>query len=50
MEVFIDGAGWCVGIIVLVVLFRPIFGSKEEFWNCVTYWFTPDIFSFFKYL
>ena len=48
MEVLVTGAGWSVGIIVLVLLFKPIFGNKEEFWECVSYWFTPDFFSFFK--
>ena len=48
MEVLVTGAGWSVGIIVLVLLFKPIFDNKEEFWECVSYWFTPDFFSFFK--
>jgi len=48
METLSNGAGWCVGIIILVLFFKPIFGNKEEFWECVSFWFTPDLFSFFK--
>jgi hypothetical protein len=25
-----------------------MFGSWEEFWDCVIYWFKPDIFSWFQ--
>ena len=40
------------GVGVLALLFKPFFGCKEEFFDCVKFWFTPDIFSLFtgKYL
>ena len=34
-----------VGIIVLVLLFRPFFGNAQGFFDCITFWFTPDILS-----
>ncbi len=36
------------GLITLRVLFAPIFGSKEEFTECVKFWLTPDIVSLFR--
>jgi len=40
-------AGLVAGVGVMVLLFKPLFGDKEEFIECVKFWFTPDIFSFF---
>lgn len=36
------------GVGVMVLLFKPIFGDKQEFYDCVKFWFTPDIFSIFS--
>lgn len=36
------------GVGVMVLLFKPLFGDKEEFFDCIKFWFTPDIFSFFS--
>jgi hypothetical protein len=35
------------GTAVLVLLFRPFFGDKDGFFECIKFWFTPDIFSLF---
>ena len=35
------------GVGVMALLFKPLFGDKEEFIDCVKFWFTPDIFSLF---
>lgn len=40
--------GIIAGIAVLVLLFKPFFGDMSGFWECVRYWFTPDIFSLFR--
>ena len=37
--------GVLAGIGVMVLLFKPLFGDKEGFFDCVKFWFTPDIFS-----
>lgn len=37
-----------VAALVLMVLFRPIFGSKEGFYECLKYWLKPDIISWFR--
>ena len=39
--------GVLAGIGVMVLLFKPLFGDKEGFIDCVKFWFTPDIFSIF---
>ncbi len=33
---------------VLVLLFKPVFGNKSEFFRCLRYYFTPDIISLFR--
>lgn len=40
--------GVLAGVGVMVLLFKSLFGDKEEFYDCVKFWFTPDIFSFFS--
>jgi hypothetical protein len=40
--------GVIAGIVVLVLLFKPVFGDASSFWECVRFWFTPDIFSMFR--
>ena len=40
--------GCIVGITVLFLLFKPMFGSADEFFSCVKYWLTPDIISLFR--
>lgn len=36
------------GCLALVALYRIIFNDKEEFIECIKFWFTPDIFSLFQ--
>lgn len=33
---------------VLFLLFKPIFGDADGFWECVRFWFTPNIVSWFQ--
>ena len=33
------------GLGVMVLLFKPIFGNADEFFDCIKFWFTPEIFS-----
>ncbi len=40
--------GIVVGILVLAVLFKPFFGDFSAFFECVRFWFTPDLFSMFR--
>ena len=40
--------GCLIGVVVLVLLFKPIFGGLDEFLQCVKFWFTPDIISLFR--
>ena len=35
------------GVGLLALLFKPFFGCKEEFIDCIKFWFTPDIISLF---
>jgi hypothetical protein len=37
-----------VGIVILALLFKPFFETKDRFIECVKYWFTPDVISIFK--
>lgn len=37
-----------VALIVAAVTWKPFFGDLENFSECVTYWFTPDAWSFFN--
>lgn len=36
------------GVGIMVLLFQPLFGDKEGFFDCVKFWITPDIFSLFS--
>ena len=36
------------GVGAMVLLFKPLFGDKEGFFDCVKFWITPDIFSLFS--
>jgi hypothetical protein len=36
------------GILVLWLLFEPIFGDMDGFWECVKFDFIPDIISLFR--
>ena len=40
--------GAIVGVAVAVLLFKPIFGDKEEFFRCIKFWLTPDFVSMFR--
>jgi hypothetical protein len=40
--------GGVAGIGVLALLFKPIFGSLDEFLRCIKFWFTPDMISMFR--
>ena len=35
------------GLGVLVLLFKPFFGNADGFFECIKFWFTPEIFSLF---
>lgn len=37
-----------VGLITAALLFRPFFETREEFYDCVRFWFTPDFISMFR--
>ncbi len=36
------------GVVTLALLFKPFFGDKDHFFECVRFWFTPDLFSLFR--
>lgn len=40
--------GVVTGISVLVLLFKFFFGDVNGFWECIRFWFTPDILSLFR--
>lgn len=40
--------GIITGLITLAILFRPFFNDKEDFIECVKFWFTPNILSAFR--
>lgn len=44
MEVF----GVLAGIVSAYFLYKIIFSGKEDFFDCVKFWFTPDIISLFR--
>lgn len=48
MDSFGTLAGVISGLATMALLFKPFFGSFEEFGECIRYWFTPDIFSWFS--
>jgi len=37
-----------VGAAVAYCLFKPCFGDRDGFLNCVKFWLTPDIVSMFR--
>ncbi len=47
METVAAVSGLVATVIVMAVLFKPLFGDWEEFVECIKFWFTPDIFSLF---
>lgn len=48
MEILAIVLAVIVGIAVAALLFKPFFGNAEEFFRCVKFYFTPDVFSFFR--
>jgi hypothetical protein len=36
------------GVGVLALLFKPFFGDRDGFIDCVKFWIKPDIFSLFS--
>ncbi len=48
METISIIAGLAVALIAGQLLFRVFFEDSEDFWECVRYSFTPDVFSLFK--
>ncbi len=48
METICIIAGVAVALLAGKLLFRLFFDDSEEFWECVRYSFTPDVFSLFK--
>jgi len=43
-----EAIGIIAGIAVLILFFKPFFGDASGFWECVRFWFTPDVFSLFR--
>ena len=37
-----------LGLFVAFCFFKPFFGDWSEFWECIRYWFTPDVISMFR--
>jgi len=48
METISIIAGVAVALLAGKLLFRLFFEDAEDFWECVRYSFTPDVFSLFK--
>lgn len=48
METICIIAGVAAALLAGKLLFRLFFDDSEEFWECVRYSFTPDVFSLFK--
>ena len=48
MEIIAITGGIVTGLFVLVCLFKPVFGDADDFYDCVKFWLTPDIISFFR--
>jgi len=40
--------GVIAGVGVLALLFKPFFGDRDGFIDCVKFWIKPDIFSLFS--
>jgi hypothetical protein len=40
--------GVIAGVGVLVLLFKPFFGDRDGFFDCVKFWIKPDILSLFS--
>ena len=45
MKVFPVVVGISFGLIALALLFRPFFGDKKDFWDCVGYTLKPNFLS-----
>lgn len=37
-----------LGVFVAFCFFKPFFGDWSGFWDCMRYWFTPDLISMFR--
>jgi hypothetical protein len=48
MEVVVVSAAIIVGVGVLVLMFRPFFSDRYEFWECIKFWLTPNFISLFR--
>jgi len=44
----LSSAAGGLGLLVAFLFFKPFFGDWSGFWECVHYWFTPDIVSIFR--
>ncbi len=40
--------GVIAGMAILTLLFKPFFGDRDGFIDCVKFWIKPDIFSLFS--
>ena len=36
------------GLLTWLILYKPFFGKEEDFWECVTYIFTPNFISWLQ--
>lgn len=36
------------GLAVAYMLYKLLFDTLDEFWDCVRFWFTPEIISLFR--
>ena len=48
MEIVSIILGVIAGAGVLALLFKPFFGDRDGFIDCVKFWIKPDIFSLFS--
>ena len=37
-----------IGVVVMALLWKPIFGSAGNFWDCLKFWIKPDFISMFQ--
>lgn len=40
--------GWSAGFFAAAILFKSFFKTKDDFFDCMRFWFTPDIISAFR--
>lgn len=40
--------GILVGIVTAILMYKVIFSGEDDFFECIRYWFTPDIVSMFR--